>query len=181
MLVAYVAGYIVAVILALVFARRELFSAERWRSMREPWRLVTLGLGVALIAGAAPYSGDPTWDVTNSILIGVLVYAIAPWSVATIRREVIARRFGRELACALVLFFVPCWAYDLYILFRDGYYPASWDANLVLSGILTLCAGVFWNLTWRPGMSRVRFFGLMTAVSLPVVVMVAAFVITELH
>lgn len=172
-LCAYVASYLVATAVALTAAWRQLFSAERRRLLREPWRLLTFVLGTAVVAGAAPYSGDPTWDVPDSLLTAALVYVLAPWCVGVMRRE----RSLRGLAPAIVLFFVPCWAYDLYILFDRGFYPDSWDSNLALSGIVTLCGGLFWNLSWAPGTPKLRTVGIMALVSLPVLLMITAFVI----
>lgn len=172
-LCAYVASYLVATAVALTAARRQLFSAERLRLLREPWRLLTFVLGTAVVAGAAPYSGDPTWDVADSLLTAALVYVLAPWCVGVMRRE----RSLRGLAPAIVLFFVPCWAYDLYILLDRGFYPDSWDSNLALSGIVTLCGGLFWNLSWAPGTPKLRTIGIMALVSLPVLLMITAFVI----
>ncbi len=172
-LCAYVASYLVATAVALTAARRQLFSAERLRLLQEPWRLLTFALGTAVVAGAAPYSGDPTWDLPDSLLTAALVYFLAPWCVGVMHRE----RSLRRLAPAVILFFVPCWAYDLYIWLSRGFYPDSWDSNLALSGIIALCGGVFWNLSWAPGTPTLRITGIMTLVSLPVLLMIAAFVI----
>ncbi len=37
-----------------------------------------------------------------------------------------------------------------YLLFRDGFYPVTWWANLVASSVLYLTAGLFWSLAWSP-------------------------------
>ena len=33
---------------------------------------------------------------------------------------------------------------------RDGRYPETWFANLFASSVIYLCAGMFWNLEYRP-------------------------------
>lgn len=168
------ASYLVATAAALTAARRQLFSAERLRFLREPWRLLTFALGTAVVAGAAPYSGDPTWDLPDSLLTAVLVYFLAPWCVGVMHRE----RSLRRLAPAIILFFVPCWAYDLYIWLSRGFYPDSWDSNLALvlgsSRSAGACSGTSAGF---PGHQRCGPPGSWILVSLPVLLMIAAFVI----
>ncbi|NRA31762.1 MAG: hypothetical protein HRU17_00335 [Polyangiaceae bacterium] len=50
---------------------------------------------------------------------------------------------------ACILFFVPCWTYDGYILLREGSYPTTWSSNLIVSGMITALAGLLWNLDHR--------------------------------
>ena len=47
--------------------------------------------------------------------------------------------------------FSASWSYDLYQLWRHGYYPITWFANLFASSLIYLCAGLFWNLEHVPG------------------------------
>lgn len=193
----YVCVSVVALLVALVVVVRwhhELMVLPYLRGLLVPWRGVTLVAGLVVVAGAAPYSGDPTWDVADSLLIGVLVYITAPWSVAQLARVGRAPHPLRVWASAPALFLVPCWAYDAYILARDGYYPAGWAPNVVLSGLICLCAGLFWNLGVSPTeRSRLTFRWAswpargpmpwrplvlpMVAAALPVVLMVLAFVV----
>lgn len=164
-----------------------------WRFLFEWWKFASFLLAMLLIAVAAPYSGDPTWDLTDSVLISIAVYLTAPWCIGAAYREVVARRVGSVLFVAVVLFFVPCWTYDTYILWRNGHYPATWLSNLALSGGVCLLAGLFWNLGWRAGESSLFTFRwhdwppaartpfrkvLVFAItlSLPVVVLVGVFV-----
>jgi len=56
-----------------------------------------------------------------------------------------------ELFVAICLWlFSVSWSYDLYLVLRDGSYPTTWLANLLLSASLYLPAGLLWNLDWRP-------------------------------
>ena len=129
-------------------SRWSLASQTYWKFLFEPWKFITFLCALLTITLAAPYSGDHTWDTTDSIVISILTYALAPWSVAALFRHLREKEFGKETFTALSLFWVPCWVYDLYILLRDGLYPPTWSSNLVLSGGITVCAGLFWNLYW---------------------------------
>ena len=125
-----------------------LTSSTYWKFLLEPWKFFTFVCAMLMITLAAPYSGDHTWDMTDSIVISILTYALAPWSVAVLFRNLREKIFGQEMFAACCFFWIPCWAYDLYILLRDGFYPPTWLSNLVLSGGITVCAGLFWNLYW---------------------------------
>lgn len=153
----YVVGWIVACALALlvVAARRgriALLSRGYWRFLLAPWKLVTAATATAAITLVAPHSGDPTWDTTDSLLISFLVFTTAPYAVATLARAWRRRVDLAESYVALCTWgLAASWTYDAYIWWRDGVYPASWDANLVLSSVIYAAAGLLWNLDWRPG------------------------------
>jgi hypothetical protein len=159
----------------------------------QPWKLFTFFVALTLITVVAPYSGDPTWDYLDSIIISCLTFVVAPWSVGAIYLSCRNRTFDKRLLVAACLFFTPCWFYDLYILLRDHAYPPTWVSNLFLSGPIVALAGLFWNLAWlrelgthfsfshRPWISsEATPFGkiLLPAlmISVPVVVMVLWFV-----
>ena len=139
----------VAASLGYLFRHRVTCSLlrESYRSfLFEGWKLFTFAVATGLVTLAAPYSGDPTWDFFDSLLISTLTYLLAPWAVGVLYRGLAARKVDAAFGVACCLFFVPCWTYDLYILLRDGIYPSTWYSNLVLTGGITLIAGLFWNL-----------------------------------
>lgn len=165
-----------------------------WRALLLPWKLFALACAATVLAIAAPISGDPTWDVPDSILVSLAVFACAPAAVGTIARDVAARRVGASTFVALTLFFVPCWTYELYILLRDRAYPPTWQTNLVLSGAITLLAGLFFDLgraqgetstfafLWRewPRAHRTPLVAVLPMAALlaaPVLAMIALFVV----
>jgi hypothetical protein len=83
--------------------------------------------------------------------MSVLAFATAPWAVGTLYRA--ARRHatpGQICVAVSVWLFSASWSYDLYLLFRDGFYPVTWWVNLVASSVLYLAAGLFWSLAWSP-------------------------------
>lgn len=150
----YLLFWLSAVLVAccLVLRNKEVyafFDRPYWVFLFEPWKLTTFAIATLGITLAAPYSGDPTWDIPDSIIISILTYIIAPWSVGTLYRNVKAKMFKAQFFVALCFFFVPCWAYDLYILLRDKMYPSTWCENLFISGGIVFLAGLFWNLVWQ--------------------------------
>jgi hypothetical protein len=129
-----------------------LFSPGYRRFLATPWRLVTFVLATFSLAVIAPYTGDPTWDYWDASLMGVLTFATAPWVMGCVHRA--WRRQARlaEIYVAVIAWMTSAsWSYDLYVLLRDGIYPASAVANIVASSVLYVAAGLFWSLDWRPG------------------------------
>jgi len=185
---------------AAIVRRRDvaLVAPQYVRFLLRPWKVATFAAATALVVAAGPYSGDPTWDLRDSLLISALVFVVAPWSVGTLYRDLAARAFGVRTFVAFVALWTPCWAYDAYILGRDGAYPATWANNLGLSGPITILAGLFWNLGRyddQPSMFAFRrrewpaaepsqfrsIAGLAVLVAAPVVVAIGAFVALHLR
>lgn len=138
--------------LFVVFCNRKvctLVQKSYWKFLFERWKLFTFAVATLTITLAAPYSGDPTWDIPDSIIISIFTYYFAPWSVAVLYRNLRSWKFTSDLWVALCVFFIPCWTYDLYILLRDKIYPPTWYNNLYISGGITFIAGLFWNLYYR--------------------------------
>ena len=90
------------------------------------------------------------WDAG---FMALFTYVTAPWSVGILVLALRRRAGGLELYLAAVLWMLSTsWSYDAYILLRQGAYPPAWQANIVLSSVLYACAGMTWNLEWRPGL-----------------------------
>lgn len=154
---AYIAAWAAAcaAAAALVLRSPERYAITHrryWRFLLQPWKIVTFLIAAAGITVIAPYTGDPTWDYADAIFMSVLTFASAPWSVGVLYRA------GRRMAGAAQAYVALCamlfsasWSYDLYLLFRDGDYPATWWSNMAASSILYLLAGMLWNLESREG------------------------------
>ena len=131
-----------------------------WRYLAVPWKLATFLISATGLTVIAPYTGDPTWDHVDSIVMSILCYATAPWTVGAIykaiRRELPLRQ---AYVAACVWMFSVSWFYDTYILMRDGEYSPLWFPNIFASSVLYLCAGLLWNLDWKAG--RGTIFGFM--------------------
>lgn len=128
----------------------EICTQAYWAFLLQPWKLFTFSTALALITFVAPYSGDPTWDYFDSIIISCLTFVVAPWTVGVFFLSFRNRQFDKRLLIAACLFLTPCWFYDLYILLKDHAYPPTWVSNLFLSGPIVALAGLFWNLSWHP-------------------------------
>lgn len=155
--VVYLATWLTAclIAIALVLRRPADFAIAQpiyWRYLAQPWKLGTFAVAAAGITVIAPYTGDPTWDYGDALMMSVLTFTSAPWAVGTLvrlpRRQASLPQAYVAL-CALLL--SASWSYDLYLLVRDGDYPMTWWANLAASSILYLLAGMLWSLEWRSG------------------------------
>jgi len=115
----------------------------------QKWKLVAFIIALPGITAIAPYTGDPTWDYVDAILMSFLAYATAPWDVGILYRLSRYQSSWYKLFIALCIWmFSVSWSYDAYLLLRDGMYPATWFSNLFASSILYCCAGLFWSLEW---------------------------------
>jgi len=147
----YFTLWVVLLLIAISIVKKdqkdfEFLHKNYWQFLFEPWKVITFLFATFCITIVAPYSGDPTWDYADSILISILTYIFAPWTVGVIYIGLKKKEFNSKLFAAFVLFFVPCWAYDAYIYFKDGYYPITWFTNVIISSGIVLTAGLFWNL-----------------------------------
>jgi hypothetical protein len=138
----------------------ELFRREYWAGLLQGWKLMTFLLAASALVVVAPYTIDPTWDYVDAGFMSLLTYTTGPWSVATLY---LVLRKQRPVAHAYIVLciwmFSVSWSYDLYILVRDGHYPATWLPNIFLSSIMYLAGGLFWSLEYIEG--RGVIFGFM--------------------
>jgi hypothetical protein len=133
-------------------AWRHIFEPDYWRFLLAPWKVATFAVALAGMVWLGPRSGDPTWDAVDASFMCGLTYLGAPWAVGALVR--CARNRGswwQVLLAGSLWMFSASWSYDLYILVRDGGYPASWLANMVASSVLYALAGLLWNLEWNAG------------------------------
>lgn len=140
--------------------RLVLLQRRYWDFLRTGWKLVTFAIAATAMTIMAPYTGDPTWDYIDALVMSVLTFLTAPWAVGVLylalKRQVSPLHV---YIAACVWMFSVSWFYDVYILLRNGYYPPTWLANIVLSSILYFAAGLMWNLQRVPGRGVV--FGFM--------------------
>jgi len=142
--------------------RYAIASRAYWRYLAAPWKLATFAIAAAGITLIAPYTGDPTWDYYDALLMSVLTFATAPWAVGTLWRALRRRASPAQAFVALCLMLLSAsWCYDLYLLARDGMYPDTWWANMAASSVLYVLAGMLWNLEWRA--PRGATFGFLEA------------------
>jgi len=165
LLTAYMAGYILACLAAIVLMFRErktlvLFQPAYRRFLLTNWKLVTFATAAISMTVMAPHTGDPTWDYVDASFMSVFTFLTAPWAVGTLYltfRGQSAPVHVYVMIC--VWMFSVSWSYDVYILLKEGYYPPTWMPNIVLSSVLYVAAGLLWNLQWKKG--RGVMFGFM--------------------
>ena len=111
------------------------------RDLVQPWKVVTLLAGLGLLVAGSHYYQFQDWDIGISLIMGVMAYVFAPWSV----RALIARQWQKLL---LIIF--------LYWLTVDGIYVGynellgHWyvrEANFWASTTLYWLCGVIWMPT----------------------------------
>ena len=96
--------------------------------------------------------GRPNLGLFDALFMSVLAFTTAPWVMGVIYKAIRRELSAVQVYVAIcVWMFSASWSYDLYLLIRDGSYPITWSANLFASSLLYICAGLFWNLEWRPG------------------------------
>lgn len=161
----YLASYSLACLVAAALMIRErksllLLQGEYRQFLFARWKLVTFAIAAIAMTIMAPYTGDPTWDYVDAAFMSILTYLTAPWSVGTLflalRRQA---KVTHIYIAVCVWMFSASWTYDVYILLKHGYYPATWAPNIVLSSILYFAAGLMWNLQKKNG--RGVIFGFM--------------------
>lgn len=162
---AYLSGYSLACVVAIGLMIREraaliLFRPEYRKYMASSWKLLTFAVAATAMTVMAPYTGDPTWDYFDASFMSILTYLTAPWAVGTLYLALRRKANAVHVYIAVcVWMFSVSWAYDVYILLKSGYYPATWLPNIVLSSILYFAAGLLWNLQRKEGRGVV--FGFM--------------------
>ena len=161
---AYIAFYVLAMLIGAALmvrerARLSLFSNDYRKFLCVPWRLGTFIIAAIGLTAVAPYTGDPTWDYFDAIMMSVLTYLTAPWAVGALYLLLAGRARPVEALIAVVLWLTSAsWCYDLYILFKQGAYPITWAWNIAASSVLYACAGLMWNLDSRTGVGVVFAF-----------------------
>ena len=108
---------------------------------RRPWKLATLAAGIALLLLGSVYTPAPDWDVTISVIMAILTYLTAPWSL-----RVLVERRWRHLPVALFFtWFTVDGCYWLYWRIKD---PVALemmrDANFLASLVLYGICGLIW-------------------------------------
>ena len=148
-----VAWILVCLAATVVFLRHwrsmSICRVSYWRFLLKPWKLITFGVAALGQMVMAPYTCDPTWDWVDAGFMSVMTFATAPWAVGVFYGVIRGRAplFVGFVAGAMWMFSAS-WSYDLYILLRNGSYPATWSSNIVLSSMLYCSAGLLWNLDW---------------------------------
>ena len=161
----YITAWITACLIALVLAVQDknsilLFQKRYFDFLLVKWKFITFFIATSAFVFLAPYTGDPTWDYYDAAFMSILTYLTAPWCVGVLYRFLKRQEKSRMAYIAICAWlFSASWSYDIYLVFRDGYYPVTWSSNIIASSVLYISAGLFWNLEYNR--ERGVIFGFM--------------------
>jgi hypothetical protein len=114
---------------------------QEFTEYRRPWKLASLALGIALLIAGSFYVPAPDWDIPISLIMALLAYLTAPWSL----RVVVERRWRLWPAMLFVTWFTVDGCYWLYWSFKN---PVALemmrDANFMASLVLYWMCGLVW-------------------------------------
>lgn len=126
---------------------------------RRPWKLFTLGIGIALLIAGAFYYEAPDWDIPISFIMALLAYLTAPWSL----RVVVERRWKCWPGMLFATWFTVDGCYAIYWHFRNPVALEQMrDANFPASLSLYAMCGLVWyyrgslGQMWRDARMEVR-------------------------
>lgn len=142
----------IAVVLAFIYRKR---LAQNYSGYFDflflRWKVLTFSLSGLFVSFAGYWTDDESWDVISGFGMSFFTFLVAPLAVGIVVRFISGREKLLPVFLALVFsFFSFSWFYDGYLVLRDGTYTQRWAGNLLLSGIIYLCAGYFWNLELTP-------------------------------
>jgi len=111
------------------------------RELLRPWKLFSLACGIGLLVAGSYYYAALDWDIPISLVMAILTYLTAPWSL----RVVLERRWTLLPLALLATWFTVDGCYWIYWHFRnpkalEWMREANFPASLSLYGI---CA-VIW-------------------------------------
>ena len=119
------------------------------KELLRPWKLITFSIALGYYIWGAYRYKCPTWDVSVSILMGVLTYLFAPWTVKSIYFLIRKRpkHWIRSLAiCSIVIYACASGSYELYNWWHLGYWPPpTYWVNLYYSSLIFFAAGMLWK------------------------------------
>lgn len=110
-----------------------------------PWKIFIFVIGMSWLFYGALNWNYPDWDIGVSIIMGLLAYMFAPWSVSTFMKAIKYRHKAWILAIVLCLFswlFVVDFSYFLWHTYA-GNTMIRYE-NFLVSSFLYLIAGFTW-------------------------------------
>jgi len=126
-----------------------IFHKTNISEMFRPWKLITFFIALGYYIWGAIHYQCPTWDVPISIIMSLLTYVFAPWTVSNIYRLIATRPSGwllRILGCMLLMYACASGSYELYNWWNLGYWPPpTYWVNLYYSMLMFFAAGMLWR------------------------------------
>jgi hypothetical protein len=126
-----------------------LWAESKVTEYLRPWKLFSLSVGIALLIAGSFYYEAPDWDVPISLIMAILAYLTAPWSM----RVILERRWAKWPAMLFATWFTVDGSYWLYWRFTDPIaLEMMREANFLASLSLYFICGVIW--LWRGSLSE---------------------------
>lgn len=129
-----------------------LFKGEYGLFLMKKWKIILFLVATFLLSYISTLWYDPTWDIPETIIMSVLTYYTAPYSVGVIYRYFSGLyKNGSELYIAFILIlFSSAWFYDIYaMIFLVWTYPLTAFSNLWLSPFFYIFAWMMWSLDYK--------------------------------
>ena len=106
-----------------------------------PWKLCALAIGIALLIAGSIYTPAPDWDINISLIMALLTYLTAPWSM----RVLLDRKWRHGPLALFYTWFTVDGCYCIYWSIVD---PVALEAmragNFGASLSLYMVCGVIW-------------------------------------
>jgi len=130
-----------------------LFKKKYFIFLLRSWKFGSFILASTILCYISTFGYDPTWDIPETIIMAVLTYWTAPYTVGTIYRffNKFHQNYYELYVAIILLMFSSAWFYDAYAMFfLIGEYPPTAFANLGLSPLFYIFAGMMWSLdSWK--------------------------------
>lgn len=126
------------------------FDIKRYtKELVRPWKLITLFLALAYYIWGAYHYQCPTWDIPVSIIMGLLTFIFAPWTVNSIYylvKHKPTKWLIKLILCGMIIYACASGSYELYNWWNLGYHPPpTYWVNLYYSSLMFLAAGMVWR------------------------------------
>ena len=123
-----------------------------------PWKLATLAFGIALLIAGSFYYQAPDWDIPISLIMALLAYLTAPWSLHVL----VERQWRMWPAMLFATWFTVDGCYWIYWHFKN---PVALEmmreANFPASLSLYAMCGLVWYYrgSLREALAQIRKMG----------------------
>ena len=111
------------------------------KELLRPWKLGTLAIGIALLVAGSFYTPAPDWDIPISLIMALLAYLTAPWSL----RVIVERRWRWWPAMLFATWFTVDGCYWIYWSLKN---PVALDLMREANWPASLCLYAMCGLVW---------------------------------
>lgn len=126
------------------------------REYLRPWKLAALAVGVGLLIAGSFYYEAPDWDIPISLIMALLAYLTAPWSL----HVVVERRWRCWPMMLFATWFSVDGCYWIYWHFKN---PVALELMRAANFPASLSLYAMCGLVWYPRMSLREIAGALRA------------------